>query len=250
MYWSMLRSAVCRSGEVRVAGSPVAAPCWARARRLARSAWIGPGAGCMVARIGCWADQKSLTMVWICSGVPDPSSAFSNTRAAAVLESTHAEHTAEILSALMRSELVGAGATDGGVEVGAVADPCAPPQAVAVAVAVASTTSSVPRWRRMRPRSCWKATDSPHRRQRLDHNQSSVFGPRRVVTRSRTGLDGHAFTAPEKSWARSARCARATARVGTSRRWHPVAFSASCPHLPRRAVRGATAERVNPAWTL
>src|SRR5690242_21378416 len=123
MYWSMLRSAVCRSGEVRVAGSPVAAPCWARARRLATSAWIGAGAGCIVARIGCWADQKSLTMVWICSGVPDPRSAVSNTRAAAVSESTHAEHTAEILSALTRSEFVGAVAMDGGWEVAAPAAP-------------------------------------------------------------------------------------------------------------------------------
>src|SRR4051812_4844229 len=57
-------------------------------------------------------------MACICSGVPDPSWAFSSARAAAMSESTHAEHTAEILSALIltgliRSELVEATATAG-----------------------------------------------------------------------------------------------------------------------------------------
>jgi len=83
--------------------------------------------------------------------------AVSTARAAAVSESTHAEHTAEILSALTRSEFVGAVAMDGGWEVAAVAEPAAPPQAVVVA----TTTSSVPKRRRVRPQECWRATDSP-----------------------------------------------------------------------------------------
>ena len=56
--------------------SPVAAPWWASARSVSTSALIGSGAGCIEVRIGSWADQKSFTMACICSGVPDPRSAF------------------------------------------------------------------------------------------------------------------------------------------------------------------------------
>ena len=60
MYWSMLRSAVCRSWDVKVALSPVEAPWWASARSVSTSVLIRSGAGSIEARIGSWADQKSL----------------------------------------------------------------------------------------------------------------------------------------------------------------------------------------------
>src|SRR4051794_4285116 len=152
MYWSTLRSAVCRSWEVKVALSPVEAPWWASARSVSTSALIGSGAGRIEVRMGSWADQKSFTMVSICSGVPDPRSAFIRTRAAAVSESTHAEHTAWV-----RSALVGEAATDDAGGVAGVAELGAPPQAVVVASASTSIPSGRPMWSRQGR----KATDSP-----------------------------------------------------------------------------------------
>src|SRR4051794_26167033 len=124
MDWSMLRSVVCRSGEVRVAGAPVAAagrgggggfsggalvrgggvaaPGWAGAWSFSRSALIGRGRVASRPETGCWADQKSFDDGLNLLGSAGFSWADSNTRTAAVAESTHAEHTAAI-----RSELVG-----------------------------------------------------------------------------------------------------------------------------------------------
>jgi hypothetical protein len=65
------------------------------------------GPGCIEARNGCWADQKSFDDGLNLLGSARSSWADSNTRTAAVAKSTHAEHTAAI-----RSELVGETATD------------------------------------------------------------------------------------------------------------------------------------------